>query len=135
MFDIVEANYITVFIATVLYVVVMMLWYNPKFLGKIWAESHGFDGNECKSSALCLIPGFFIAFVIAWVYGAALASFGIRSIAHAVEFGFWMWLGFVVTTQLSGVFWAKKPLKAYFIDITGVLAGLIVMGLVFGILG
>ncbi|MCB1113028.1 MAG: DUF1761 domain-containing protein [Chlamydiales bacterium] len=129
-----EVNFIAVVVAAVLNIVIGYFWYSPQVFGKMWADAHQYDVETLKSDVSSIVGAFIVGFVIAWVFGAVLHNYGVFDIWGAMCAGFWFWLGFVATSQFSGVIWAKKPLVAYFIDVGFFLASILVMGIVFGIL-
>lgn len=133
MFDFLNGFYLVVVVATVINMILGGMWYSPKFLGAKWLESHQFDESTLKAGALHYLGAFVNGLVMAWVYGCLLMFFGVSTILGALCFSFWIWLGFIATSQFSGVIWAKKPLTAYFIDAGFFLAALFSMGVVFGL--
>lgn len=120
-------------IAALLSMILGAFWYNRKVFGTMWAEIHGFE-------SACLNPGYFQYFfaflntlVIVWVIGGFFSYFGIDTLGDALCFAFWGWLGFVATTHLSGVIWAKKPFKAYLIDVGFFLVALEIIAAIFAV--
>lgn len=125
---------LAVVIAAVVNIVLGALWYNPNFLGKAWAFTHGFREDSIKGSVKSYAGAFLVAFVIAYVMGLILHKLQIDSVAGAMTYAFWLWLGFIVTTHFSGVLWAKKPFQAYLIDVGFYLVSFEAMAIVFALL-
>jgi len=133
MDELFHTNYLAVFLAAVVNMVIGATWYNPKFLGDKWMQVHGFDPDTLKGSPKCYIGGFLVGLVIAWVFGTILSFFSVTSIIGSMCLAFFLWLGFIATTQFSGVIWAKKPIGAYCIDVGFFLVSLQAMAIIFGI--
>jgi len=129
-----DVNFFAVVIAAVLNMVVGYAWYHPNFLGKLWCNVHDWKDEKLQPTFFHFAAAFINGFIIAWVFGAILYYFGVVGIWDCIVMGFWFWLGFIATTQFSGVIWAKKPLVAYFIDAGFFLLALLIMGVVFGVL-
>jgi len=125
---------IAVIAAAAVNIIIAMLWYHPNFFGRAWVFSHGFREDSLKAGIKEYLGATIVALVIAYVLGMMLKELPIHSIASAVTFTFWVWLGFIATTHFSGVLWAKKPLKAYLIDMGFYLVSFEAMALIFSIL-
>ncbi|MEC7840530.1 MAG: DUF1761 domain-containing protein [Chlamydiota bacterium] len=133
MDELFQTNYLAVFIAAIVNMVIGATWYGPKFLGDKWLEVHAFDRENLKAGPLSYLGAFIIGLIIATVFGAFLSFFKVTSIIGAMCFAFFIWLGFIATTQFSGVIWAKKPVGAYCIDVGFFLVSLQAMAVIFGL--
>ncbi len=128
-----NTHYTVILVAAVLQMILGTFWYSSQCFGGKWAEINEFDVSLIKPNALQYLGGFVNALIRSWVLGYMLVFFGVTTILGAISFSFWAWLGFVATTQFSGVIWAKKPISAYLIDIGYFLAAFLSMGLIFGL--
>lgn len=126
-------HYLAILVAAVVKMFLGSVWYNPNFLGKKWAEVHKFEESTLHAGALQYLGAFLNSLVMAWALGSILIFFEVTTISSALCLGFWIWLGFIATTQFSGVLWAKKPFTAYLIDAGFFLVGILAMSVVFGI--
>ena len=124
---------LAVIIAAVVNIVLGALWYNPNFLGKAWAFTHGFREDALKGTPKTYAGAFLVGFVIAYVLGLVLNKLQVNTVAGAMTSAFWLWLGFIVTTHFSGVLWAKKPFQAYLIDVGFYLVSFQAMAIVFAL--
>jgi hypothetical protein len=122
-----NVNIWAVIIATIINIVLGMIWYSPKVLGTLWAKEHGFDLEQLKPGLLHYLGGIVVAFVLAFVLDMMIHAFGISGIGKGIAFGFFIWLGFIATTHFSGVIWAKKPFIVYFIDAGYMLVNMIII--------
>ena len=123
-----DVSWIGVILSTVASVVIGGFWYSPSVFGSFWARSHLFDINSLKATPLALGGAVLIAFIETLVLGVLIKYLPVTSILNGAYVGFLVWLGFVATTQFSGVIWAKKPLGAYLVDIGCALVTLVVAG-------
>lgn len=133
MLDVLSVNYLAVLIAGIVAMVCGGVWYHPSCMGKKWAAAHNFDISCLKGDAWSYLLAFVNSLVIAWILGVFYNAVGVSSFFGAIWFAFIAWLGFVATTQFSGVLWAKKPLNAYFIDAGFFLVGFEAMSIVYWI--
>jgi hypothetical protein len=122
-----DINIFAVILAAIVNNVISALWYSKAFFGSRWAHAHRFDINSLKPTPWHFAGSFAVSFVIALVLSGMVHSYGILGIRPGLTVAFFVWLGFIVTTQFSGVIWARKPLEAYLIDIGGSLVSLMVM--------
>jgi len=77
------------------------------------------------------ILNFLGNFVMVLMLGFFVAATGAASFVEGVVTGFWLWLGFVVTTSLSPVLWEKRSMTIYLIN---ALYNAVVIGLAGGVL-
>jgi fatty acid desaturase len=99
-------NYLAILIATVLQFIVGAIWYMPLF-GKMWGEIHGFNkfSKEEQQKMMKGMGPFYtlqifvtlVTTVVLALFVAGLPDWNVYGIA-----GF-LWLGFVVPTQVSAV--------------------------------
>lgn len=126
----IELNYLAILVAAISNMIIGSIWYAPPVLGNLWAEAHKFRLEDLKPTPLHYVQAFIVSFIIAWALGALLKWFDVTSLKEGLGVSFLIWLGFIATTHFSGVIWAKKPLKAYLIDVSFHLLSIIVMGII-----
>jgi len=131
-------NYLAVIIATLAGFGLGAVWY--MVLGKAWVRAMGKTEAELtpKSDAAKAMP-FIIAllalFVMAWMLAGVMAHMGQVSVRGGALAGFFVWLGFVITTMgVNHAFGGAKPMLTL-IDGGHWLAVLVVMGAVIGAFG
>jgi len=109
-----------------------MLWYSPGMFGNRWKKLAGLKKkpHETKSSYTgAIIASAIMALVFSLFYEAA----GLTTVSDGVSLAFFMWLGFVATTQINIVLWEKKPWNLYFINVFQILVGMIAMGAILSV--
>ena len=127
-------NYFAVIVAAVAYMVIGSLWYGPVF-GKIWMGYMNMTPESIKKMPLtvwqAMIGGFvtalLMAYVLAHIIGMSQFVFGDLGIMSGIQSAFWVWLGFVLTTQASSYLWEGKPLGHLILNGANTFVSLMVM--------
>jgi hypothetical protein len=122
-------NYLAILAAGVASMVVGFLWYSPLLFGNIWSKEMGFkikskaQLKKMQKEAGPLYLGTFIGHLImAYVALHLLVYLRVSTLEQALLFAFWVWLGFIATTQASANLFSKKNLKLFLIDSSHMLA-------------
>lgn len=138
--NIVDINYWAVLVAAAAAMVVGSIWYAQAVFGKVWMRLVGMTPDKAKSGAVMALGGMFIAalltaYILAHFISIAVSSpyFSDTSAQmQGIYTVFWAWLGFVVTTLISGPLFAKTSWKLFFLNIGNQLVTLLVMGAILG---
>jgi len=116
-------NLWSVLVAAVATMILGFLWYSPFLFARPWTVLMGYDPNDkAKIEEMQKGAGkiYGIAFVASLVSAFVLAKIidvtTVNSVLYGMKVGFAMWLGFVTTVQLTGVLFAKQPVKLYLIN-------------------
>lgn len=134
----VPVNYLAVFVAAVASIVLGFLWYGPLF-GKPWMKIMGFttaDMEKAKKQGmgktyfLMTAGSLVMAFVLSHVVVFSAAYLKSTPLMTGIMTGFWMWLGFLATTQIDEQLWGNKPWKLYAINTGYRLVSLVAMGVI-----
>lgn len=133
----VTINYLAVIVAAVASMMIGFLWYGPLF-GKQWMQLMNFDKKkigEAKKKGMGKI--YALAFLTTLITSYVLAHFvdyvEAKTIADGIILGFWVWIGFLATTQIGSVFWEGKPVKLYLINTLHYLVALAVMAAILAV--
>lgn len=125
-----KINYPAVFVAAIVHFIIGGLWYGPLFgnkfleiigwtpaqVEKIVSENHWSQYAVAFASSLVLV--YILAHFIKYT--------GATSITGGLQTAFWLWLGFVATTQIATVIFEKRPLGLYLLNVGyQLVAGLI----------
>ena len=134
-----EINFLAVLIAAVAYMALGMAWYGP-LMGKKWIKAMGWGpekveemkqkGGMGKIYAVSFAAAILMAYGLAYVLWGFSQATGSTSIMDGIVGGFWMWLSFVVTTNIASVLWEGRSKMVYKINMLYNLIGLLVMGAV-----
>lgn len=109
-----EINYLVIFAAAVLAMVVSAVWYGPLF-GNQWLRIIGADSEDLaarKKMQKEATPLYAIQFLITLLQVYILAYF-IKgwSDVSGIEAALWIWLGFVMPTVAAAAMWTTEPTK------------------------
>lgn len=131
-----DVNWIEIIAAGVAAMVLGFLWYGPIF-GKKWIKLTGMteaqikeakDKGMTKSYALMMVS----ALVMAYVLSMFIDKTGANSLTMGAFVGFWAWLGFAATVQISKVLWGKDSWELYSLETGYYLVSLSLMGAIIG---
>lgn len=132
-----EINMLAVLVASVLGMGVGFLWYSPMLFGKPWMALSGFTPESMAGMKKDMTKTYGIMFVaqivMNYVLAHILSAYQANSVAMGLQGAFWVWLGFIATTMLTGVLFDRKPLKLYAINVGYHLASLLVAAAVLSV--
>jgi hypothetical protein len=110
-----ELNYTLIFLATLAQFVLGALWYSPLMFGKWWMqimEMTKLSKDEMQKMQKEMAPYYgmqmVITFMSTWVYAMLLSQL---PQFHAYGLAGWIWIGFIVPTQIASVVWANTKRK------------------------
>ncbi|MBI2649708.1 DUF1761 domain-containing protein [Candidatus Woesearchaeota archaeon] len=133
----IDVNYLAVLAAAIASMIVGFIWYGPLF-GKMWMKMMGFDKKKMdeakkkgmgKTYALAFLTSLIMSYVLAHFVGYVQAA----TAMDGVVLGFWVWIGFLATTQIGSVLWEGKPVKLYLINTLHYLVALAVMAAILAV--
>ena len=126
-------NYWAVVAAAIANMVTGMLWYGPVF-GKMWMRLIGKTKESMEGMALkpwqAMIGGLVQSLVIAYVLVHFTTPWAEASIGGALFAAFWIWLGFVATTQINTFLWEGRSLKLFVLNTAYSLVAYSVMAII-----
>jgi hypothetical protein len=125
-----KINYPAVIVAAVVHFMIGGLWYGLIFantfveiVGRAQLEQMVADSHWSQ---------YVVAFVTSLVLVYILAHFvqytAAKTLAGGIQTAFWLWLGFVVTTQLSSVIFEQRKLGLYLLNVSYQLVACLVCG-------
>jgi len=116
-----KINYPAVLVATVVHFLVGGLWYGLLFSNKFveliaWSpeklkemENH----NPAKELTIAFISALILVYILAHFVQYTKA----RTAVDGIQTAFWLWLGFIATTQLATVVFEERKLGLYLIKV------------------
>jgi hypothetical protein len=130
----VEINYVAVVVAALSGFAVGALWYGPLF-GKQWMAASGVTEADIEHANFTKIYGvtFLMSAVAAFVLAHVITQFGATTARGGIESGCWMWLGFVVTVQVTDALFNRGSMKLVAIDSGYRLVWAVVMGIILAV--
>ena len=130
----VDINYLAVLVVAIVQFVLGALWYSPVLFAKPWMLAMGKTSEQIKEESqeqnmvLTYSLAFLTALIMAFVVAHVVNYSGATTIGTGIQAGFWMWLGFVVTTNLAAVLFEGRRVGLYVINVGYALVGLLIMG-------
>ncbi len=129
----VSVNWLALIVAVIAKQVIGALWHSPMGFGKVWSADTGVTDAEMRTFLPRGLPIEIVGtFICGFVLLHAVRYAGADSWAMGAAVGFLNWLGFVATSRLGGVLYAKASFRLYLIDAGYWLVGLVVMGAILG---
>ena len=125
-----KINYPAVFVAAVVHFIIGGLWYGLIFGNKFIEISGWTPAQVEKIAAESHWSQYAVAFATSLVLVYILAHFvqytGAKGVTGGMQTAFWLWLGFVATTQLATVIFEQRKLGLYLLNVGyQLVAGLI----------
>ncbi len=126
-----------VFVVTLVSMAIGWLWYSPVLFGKLWLRSLGKTDTEMaamkQGAPRAMGLELLATFVKTYVLGQLISFALLDSAAQGALIALWLWLGFVVTTNLSSVTFEGRSKVAYLIGISCQLVSLVVAGMILAV--
>ena len=124
-----DVNWLAVLVAAVVAFVLGGFWYSDALFGKQWRKGGGISDAEVKKEKKkglnFMLPNMFGGFLRRFVTGFFLVNFlawvGATGVSEALQFTFWLWLGFFAMQMLGSIFWDGKKFDYYLINVIYVL--------------
>ena len=114
-----KINYPAVLVATVTHFIVGGLWYGVIFSNK-FKELIGpekLQQMQNQNPAKALVIAFISALVLVYILAHFIQYTKARTAIDGVQTAFWLWLGFVATTQLATVVFEDRKLGLYLVNV------------------
>jgi hypothetical protein len=126
-------NYPAVVASAIAYWVLGALWYSPLLFARPFIALKGYSPEQlaalqAQSHAGEIGLAFVTSLLLAYVLAHFVKFTGAETAASGALTGFWLWLGFVVTTNLETVIFEGRPLGLYLINNGYHLVGMLGMG-------
>ena len=133
----VDVNYLAVLAAAIASMIVGFIWYGPLF-GKMWMQSMKMDNKKMqeakkKGMGKTYILAFLTTLIMSYVLAHFVDYVEAKTVMDGIILGFWLWIGFLATTQIGSVLWEGKPVKLYLINTLHYLVALAVMAAILAV--
>jgi hypothetical protein len=130
-----------ILVAAIPYFMLGAIWYNPKFLGSIWASGHGLDMSEEKKKEVNMGKLFGLSFICTLVLCAVVCYVCCRgdmimnrSLTDCLGCG--LAVGFAAAAAMSmNYIYLMKPQRVFLIDGGYHILGCMLAATVFHLLG
>jgi hypothetical protein len=117
-----KIKYPAVLVATLVHYILGGLWYSPllfanKFLQLINWSPEKVAAMENQSHAKELVIAFVTSLVLVYILAHFVQYTKATTAMAGIQTAFWLWLGFIVTTQAATVIFEQRPLGLYLLNI------------------
>ena len=133
-----KIKYAAVIVATLAHYILGGLWYSPLLFGNKFLQTINWSpakiaemGNQ--SHAKELIIAFVLSLVLVYILAHFVQYTKATSAMAGIQTAFWLWLGFVVTTQLPTVLFEQRPLGLFLINVGYQFVGCSIAGAILAI--
>lgn len=134
-----EVNLIAVGTAAIVGMLVGFLWYSPMLFGKQWMKLTGYTEEDMekakKDMGRVYLISFFASVIMAYVLANLIDFTGALTVMQGMQVGFWLWLGFIATTMITGVLYEGKKIELYLLNVGYQLVSVLAMSAVLVIWG
>lgn len=117
-----KINYPAVLVATIVHFMVGGLWYgllfSNKFVELIAWSPEKLKEMEAHNPAKELSIAFVSALVLVYILAHFVQYTKARTAIDGIQTAFWLWLGFIATTQLATVVFEDRKLGLYLINVS-----------------
>lgn len=132
-----KINYPAVIVAAIVHFILGGLWYGVIFASK-FVEITGWTPAQLEQiAAQSHWSQYAMAFVTSLVLVYILAHFvqytGAKGVAGGMQTAFWLWLGFVATTQLATVIFEQRKLGLYVLNVGYQLVACLICGAILAV--
>jgi hypothetical protein len=131
----VKIKYPAVIVAALVHYILGALWYSPLLFGNKFLQIIGWtpqqiEQMQAKGAAKELAIAFVTSLVLVYVLAHIVQYTKAKTWWGGIETAFWLWLGFIATTQLATVIFEERPLGLYLINIGYQLVGCALAGMI-----
>lgn len=127
-----KINYLAVIVTAVVHFIIGGLWYGLIF-GNKFIEIVGWTPAQLEQIAAQshwsqYLYAFLTSLVLVYVLAHFVQYTKARGLADGIQTGFWLWLGFVATTQLGSVIFEQRKLGLYLLNVGYHLVAALIAG-------
>jgi hypothetical protein len=131
-----KINYPAVIVATIIHFMIGGLWYGPlfskKFIELIGWTPVQLEQIAAQSHARELVFAFLCSLVLVYILAHFVQYTKATGVAGGMQTAFWLWLGFVATTQLATVLFEQRKLGLYLLNVSYQLVACLICGAILG---
>ena len=117
-----KINYPAVLVAAIIHFMIGGVWYGVifgnKFIQLIGWTPEKLRQVETQSHTKEYVFAFLSSLVLVYILAHFVQYTKAKSAADGIQTAFWLWLGFVVTTQLATVVFEERNLGLYLLNIS-----------------
>lgn len=123
--EIIQIDWVVVVIAAIVNMIIGYVWYSKWLFGSFW---HKFSKADSKHKKQTVVYAFFVSLFLAYFLARFEALLGVTNATDGMLAGFYLWLGFSLTTEISPLIWDKQPVRVFLLHAGHKLLAYLVMG-------
>ena len=117
-----KIKYAAVIVATLVHFILGGLWYSPLLFGNKFLQIIGWTPQQleqlqARGSAKELIVAFVTSLVLVYILAHFVQYTKASNAMTGIQTAFWLWLGFIATTNIATVLFEQRPLGLYLINV------------------
>ena len=133
-----KIKYPAVIVATLVHYILGGLWYSPLLFGNKFIQLINWTPEqlrqvESQSHAKELALAFVLSFVLVYILAHFVQYTKATNALGGIQTAFWLWLGFVVTTQAPTVIFEGRSFGLFAINVAYQLVGCALAGVILAI--
>jgi len=133
-----KVKYPAVIVATLVHYILGGLWYSPLLFGNKFIQLINWTPEqlrqvESQSHAKELALAFVLSFVLVYILAHFVQYTKATNALGGIQTAFWLWLGFVVTTQAPTVIFEGRSFGLFAINVAYQLVGCALAGVILAI--
>ncbi len=122
-----DLNWLAVFVAWVIHVVISLLWFQPALFGKTWVM---LSGKEMKPATQWIPVGFLAHLVAVLALAVIIYLANATTIMEGIAFGILVSIGFIGAMLGGELVWEKIPFRLFLIRLGDQLLTLSLAGVI-----
>jgi hypothetical protein len=132
-----KINYPAVIVAAIVHFIIGGLWYGLIF-GNLFLKIIGWTPEQqeqivAQSNWTQYLMAFVCSFVLVYILAHFVQYTKATGVADGMQTGFWLWLGFVATTQLATVIFEQRKLGLYLLNVGYQLVACLICGAILAV--
>jgi len=133
-----KIKYPAVIVATLVHFILGGLWYSPLLFGNKFLQIIGWtpqqlEQMQTKGPAKELIVAFVTSLILVYVLAHFVQYTKATNAMAGIQTAFWLWLGFIATTNIATVLFEQRPLGLYLINAGYQLVGCALAGAILAV--
>jgi hypothetical protein len=131
-------KYPAVIVAALVHYFLGGLWYSPLLFGNKFLQIVNWSPEklaevESQSHVKELVIAFVASLVLVYILAHFVQYTKATTVMAGIQTAFWLWLGFIATTQLATVIFEQRPLGLYLLNIGYQLVGCALAGVILAV--
>ena len=133
-----KIKYPAVIVATLIHFLLGGLWYSPLLFGNKFLQIINWSPETVRqissqSHAKELTVAFVTSLILVYILAHFVQYTKATNVAGGMQTAFWLWLGFIVTSNSATVLFELRPLGLYLINIGYQFVGCVLAGVILAV--